>query len=265
MASEFTTYLIKGIIGIAGNIVAISQTDTQLKEEKSLMDEHYKKSTIASKKYEEEIKKKREQEPVEVDFKLSKETEDKIKFQEELDHGMDKLDRVTTQYTQDLTEDKISDGTACLPCSRDHFTIASSVMDEATRFATREKGMRDPEVRKRIQAALKELNAMERIDLSPENTASLQGKEHELATWAKNSSADIRHMITNARSPQDLERVASKLSQVAQKFGDDVWDLALEGGSIDKHIDDICKGLDGEEQQRCLDRINRIMDERSAK
>ena len=151
---------------------------------------------------------------------------------------------------------------ACLPCSRDHFTIASSVIDEATRFASREDGMKDPEVRKRIQAALKELNAMERLDLAPANTATLQGKEHELATWAKNNSAKLRHDITNARTPQDLERVASELSKVSQKFSDDVWDLALEDGNVENRVDEICRGLEGEQKQRCLNRINRILNER---
>ena len=163
----------------------------------------------------------------------------------------------------DLSEEKISEGTACLPCSRDHFTEASALLEEATRFATRgEDGLKNPEVRDRMHAVLKELNAMERWDLRSENIANLTGKERELATWALNKSADIRHMLTSAKSPDDLVKVSAEMSGASKNMMSEVLDMMMDEGdemSDDDVINKLCGNLSGDAKQQCIDGVSPVL------
>ena len=160
---------------------------------------------------------------------------------------------------QDMTPTKISGGTACLPCSKDHFTTASAMLKEAIRFAKRpEHGLRSKEVMDRIGVALEELNAMERWDLSPDRTEKLIGKEKELADWALNTSSDLRHQINAITSVPDLEKAAATASGVKTEFMRNVWDLATTDGTIEK----LCKGLKDEEKTRCINTINTVLKEK---
>ena len=160
---------------------------------------------------------------------------------------------------QDMTPTKITGGTACLPCSRDHFTTTSAMLKEAIRFAKRpEHGLRSKEVMDRIGVALEELNAMERWDLSPDMTDKLVGKEKELADWALNTSSNLRHQITAIATTGDLESVAAKASEIKTEFMRNVWDLATTDGTIEK----LCKGLEAEERTRCINTITTVLKEK---
>lgn len=121
----------------------------------------------------------------------------------------------------------ISTGTACLPCSRDHLSTTSSSLSEAIRFA-REKGVRNPEVVRRIRIALDELNAMERIDLAPDETVKLKGPEKELAGWTLKQSRDLRHAITAIKDVETMEQVAARASQITEMFMDRLWAIPEE-------------------------------------
>ncbi|GAI69221.1 unnamed protein product [marine sediment metagenome] len=118
-------------------------------------------------------------------------------------------------------------GTACLPCSRDHFLTASSSLSEGIRFA-REKGIKDHEVMRRIRIALQELDIMERIDLAPEETTKLKGAEKELANWSLQQSRDLRHAITAIKDVETMEQAAAKASQVTEEFMDRLWGIPEE-------------------------------------
>jgi hypothetical protein len=122
------------------------------------------------------------------------------------------------------TKNPVKEGTACLPCSRDHLSVTSSALSEGMRFA-REKGVRDPEVVRRIRIALDELNIMERIDLAPEETAQLKGAEKELADWTLQQSRDLRHAITSIKDVEAMEQTAARASQTAEGFMDRLFSI----------------------------------------
>ena len=116
----------------------------------------------------------------------------------------------------------VAKGTACIPCSRDHLSVTSSALGEGVRFA-REKGIKDPEVIRRIRIALDELNVMERIDLAPEEIANLKGAEKELADWTLNQSRALRHSITAIKDAASMEQTAAKASAVTEEFMSRLW------------------------------------------
>ena len=131
-----------------------------------------------------------------------------------------------SQYSLPITSE-IREGTACIPCSRDHLSVASSALSEAIRFA-RDKGIRDPEVLRRIRIALDELNAMERIDLAPDETARLKGAEKELAGWTLKQSRNLRHAITAIKDVETMEQAAARASAVTEEFMGRLWSIPEE-------------------------------------
>ncbi len=121
----------------------------------------------------------------------------------------------------------ISTGTACIPCSRDHLSVTSSALSEGIRFA-RDKGVRQSEVTRRIRIALDELNAMERIDLAPDEISKLKGAEKELASWTLKQSRDLRHAITAIKDVETMEQAAARASQVTEEFMSRLWSIPEE-------------------------------------
>lgn len=132
-----------------------------------------------------------------------------------------------SQNVASTTQDSVSKGTACLPCSRDHLSVTSSALGEGVRFA-RDKGVKDPEVLRRLRIALDELNIMERIDLAPPEIVQLKGKEKELANWVLNRSRSLRHDITAITNPDDMEQVAAKSANVTEEFMKRIFELPEE-------------------------------------
>ena len=138
-------------------------------------------------------------------------------------HGTEKVPEIEPQSpTAGSTT-----GTACLPCSRDHLSVTSSSLSEGIRFA-REKGVKNPEVIRRIRIALDELNVMERIDLAPDETASLKGAEKDLADWTLKNSRDLRHAITAIKDVQTMEQAAAMASQITEEFMSRLWEIPEE-------------------------------------
>jgi len=129
--------------------------------------------------------------------------------------------------TATTSQASVSAGTACLPCSRDHLSVTSSSLSEGIRFA-RDKGVKNPEVIRRIRIALDELNVMERIDLAPDEIAGLKGAEKELADWTLKNSRDLRHAITAIKDVQTMEQVAARASQVTEEFMSRLWSIPEE-------------------------------------
>jgi len=121
----------------------------------------------------------------------------------------------------------ISAGTACLPCSRDHLSTSSAALSEGLRFA-RDKGIKDPEVVRRLRIAIDELNIMERIDLAPEEVTRLEGAEKDLANWVLNQSRNLRHSITAIANPDDMEQVAAKSAKATEEFMRRLFELPEE-------------------------------------
>lgn len=133
----------------------------------------------------------------------------------------------SSSLTTEAPQDSVSTGTACLPCCRDHLSTSSSVLSEGIRFA-RDKGVKDPQAIRRIRIALDELNAMERIDLAPDEIVKLKGAERELADWVLKSSRDLRHAITAIKDIGTMEQAAAKTSSITEEFMSRLWAIPEE-------------------------------------
>ncbi len=125
------------------------------------------------------------------------------------------------------TKTAVGTGTACIPCCRDHLSTSSSALSEGMRFA-RDKGIKDPEALRRIRIALDELNAMERIDLAPDETVKLKGAEKDLANWTLKGSREIRHAITAIKDVESMEQAAARASAITEEFISRLWAIPEE-------------------------------------
>lgn len=110
-----------------------------------------------------------------------------------------------------------SAGTACLPCTRDHYSTTSAALSEGLRFA-RSEGMKHAEVIRRLGIALDELNIMERIDLAPDQIGRLNEPARKLAIWALNNSRELRHTIGEIKTVDDMEKAAAQAARVREEF-----------------------------------------------
>lgn len=225
---EFKYRVLNEVFNLAGMFIANQVTKTDYTEQEKAFDTYYGelKGVVSSK--EKEIKK---QAPIPIP--------------------------VEQPVMMPTKEPKIERGTACLPCSRDHFTTTSAALKEAIRFA-KSKGIHDEEVMKRIGIALEELNIMERLDLSAENIKELKGKDKELADWGLDQSRTLRHRITAIHTSEDLEKVATEASEIKTKFMKDIWAIATTDGTIEK----LCKDLKDEEKERCIVTVNKILEDK---
>jgi len=98
----------------------------------------------------------------------------------------------------------------CIPCSTGHLTTCAGLLNEAMRFA-RTEGVGSDQVLDDTNACLTELNAMERIDMSPERIAQLPPWEKELALEVLALSKETRYGLESMRTPEDLEKVTVNL------------------------------------------------------
>jgi hypothetical protein len=135
------------------------------------------------------------------------------------------LEGAPTQDTQNVVSapknasQSVAVGTACIPCCVHHFsTCAGLISDEAIRMARRH-GIDYQEVINRILKCFAQLNAMEREDLAVEKVQNLSGWEKDLAIYAQNKGAEIRHILDNISSIDDLERAAVEISQAQDYVG----------------------------------------------
>lgn len=113
-------------------------------------------------------------------------------------------------------------GIACLPCINNHFSVCSGLIsDEALRMARRH-GIGDEEI-SRVNKCLDQLNAMEREDLAVDKIKALPDWEKDLAIYAQNESASIRHKLENLTSVDDLEDAAVKIKEARTKIGKDYF------------------------------------------
>lgn len=228
--------VIMGILELTGQGVSALLMQPKYDEQEKLKTQYFTEAKQIAK--ENEKKQQREQKRMQIlqEYKQPEESEPQI----------------------DLTPTKIRGGTACLPCSRDHFSTVSGALNEAIRFS-RKQGVTHPEVRRRIGMSLDELNMLERIDLSAEETINLKGGEKQLAEWGLENSRNLRHKITQIKSHEDLEKTAALASEIRTKFMTRLWDIITVDGSIDK----LCKGLKDEEYKRCQETISNVLKEKT--
>jgi len=106
--------------------------------------------------------------------------------------------------------------TACVPCAIGHYAGASKLLSEAMRF--RDDGMESNQVLDDIAGAIGELNAMERVDLTPEKLSRTPPWEKAIAEDAQRESRKLRHRLEAIGSIEDVERAAADTESYYKKL-----------------------------------------------
>jgi len=97
---------------------------------------------------------------------------------------------------------------ACVPCSISHISTSSTLLNEAVRF--KKDGLTSPQILDDIAGAISELNALERIDLTPAKIESLPDWEKEMAENALEKSREIRHRLEAVQTVDELQTIAAE-------------------------------------------------------
>lgn len=95
---------------------------------------------------------------------------------------------------------------ACIPCGVGHISASSTFLNEAMRF--KKDGLASPQVLDDIAGAIGELNALERIDLTPAKIAILPDWEKKMAESASEKSREIRHRLETVQDMAELQQIA---------------------------------------------------------
>ncbi len=114
-----------------------------------------------------------------------------------------------------MSEDK-SVARGCLPCATGHFSTSATFLNEAVRF--KKDGLTSPQVLDDIAGAIGELNALERIDLTPAKIHMLPEWEKEMAELALEKSRELRHRLESIQSMEELENLAADTEEFYKKL-----------------------------------------------
>lgn len=112
-------------------------------------------------------------------------------------------------------------GTACKPCTSDHFSTCAGALSEALRFARSGK-VSDYEVQRRISLCVDELNIWERIDVSPEVLPRMTPDEKVFVRKWLPRGRELRHDLNEITTLEDLEAVAAKTKIMALEARQDM-------------------------------------------
>ena len=225
MESQIKASIIMKALDILGGIIHTQLSTPNLRKVRELESEYYeqlKKLSEQRKKLDSHIK--------EIERRIGKEREIKEREIEE-------------------SEEKEVRGTACLACSKHHFSTVSAALNEAVRFA-RSEGIKNREVIRRIGIAIDELNILERIDLATDKITKLPENEREVAEWALKKARDIRHAIDAIKTPKDLEEAAGLAAEVRTSFLEKLFGLYKEL-DIDEIVKRVCGSLSEEKRKKC--------------
>ena len=108
--------------------------------------------------------------------------------------------------------------TGCIPCSVNHLSTCSGLLNEGMRFA-RSDGVQSEEVIERISMCMDELNSLERVDLRPEMIHNLPDWEKTLAEKALDFSRSLRHDLEQVSDISILEGIAARTQTTRNEIG----------------------------------------------
>ena len=106
--------------------------------------------------------------------------------------------------------------TACVPCAIGHYAGAAKLLNEAIRF--RDDGIESNQVLDDIAGAIGELNAMERVDLTPERLQKTPEWERTIADEALKKSRKLRHRLEGISSMEEIEKAAADTESYYKKI-----------------------------------------------
>lgn len=138
--------------------------------------------------------------------------------------------------------------TACVPCSIGHWSTCSGLLNEAMRF--KEEGM-STEVVDRVNMCLDELNALERVDLTPEKLAESPPWERKIAETALHQSRKIRHALEQVQDVVELEKIAVETDTYRTQLGREWFQQRMEN-------------LNPEDREKVKAKAKEIIEERIA-
>ncbi|MBU0777983.1 hypothetical protein KKF82_06975, partial [Patescibacteria group bacterium] len=120
------------------------------------------------------------------------------------------------QPSEESPRDEQDIATACVPCAIGHFAGSAKLLNEAIRF--RDDGITSNQVLDDIAGAIGELNAMERVDLTPERLQKTPGWERAIADEALRESRKLRHRLEGISSMEEIEKVAADTESYFKKL-----------------------------------------------
>ncbi len=106
--------------------------------------------------------------------------------------------------------------TACVPCAIGHFAGAGKLLNEAIRF--RDEGIASNQVLDDIAGAIGELNALERVDMTPERLQNTPSWERPIADEALRESRKLRHRLEGIGSMEEIEKAAADTESYYKKL-----------------------------------------------
>ena len=128
------------------------------------------------------------------------------------------------ERTEEATEGEIEKGTACLPCTNSHLHACTGLLSEAVRMSP--DGL-NPESMKRVDKCLGEIAAAERVDLAPENVATLPQDERRIADRASKELREIRHGLEGLNTKDDLEQLTIQTTTLQKYVGKEWFKIRL--------------------------------------
>lgn len=119
-------------------------------------------------------------------------------------------ERKSTATIQEPAKATKTVATACVPCALGHFSTSAGLLNEIARF--KGEGIASDEILDRIAKVQEEQNALERVDLTPENIQALPPWEKELAEASLGQSRKLRHSLERFTSIEQLNQAAADTS-----------------------------------------------------
>jgi len=148
--------------------------------------------------------------------------------------------------------------TACVPCALGHFSTSAGMLTEAVRF--KEEGMTSNEILDRIAIVLKEQNALERVDLTPEKLQATPEWERDIALEALKQSRGLRHQLETIETIKDLEQAAAATEQYYRTLHREWWKRRLAQSPEGTKILPVVSEKEKEEiKKRAIQKIEEVL------
>ncbi|MBA7593232.1 hypothetical protein ES703_00150 [subsurface metagenome] len=151
--------------------------------------------------------------------------------------------------------------TACVPCALGHFSTSAGLLNEIARF--KGEGITSDEILDRVAKVQEEQNALERVDLTPENIQALPPWEKELAEDALSQSRKLRHSLESFTTIEQLTEAAADTSSFYKELNRKWFKgrFAHLGPEKAQRIADEVGRLSPEDRERVLKRAEELIEE----
>jgi len=170
-------------------------------------------------------------------------------------------ERKSTSTIQEPAKATKTVATACVPCALGHFSTSSGLLNEIARF--KGEGITSDEVLDRVAKVQAEQNALERVDLTPENIQALPSWEKELAEDALSQSRKLRHSLESFTSIEQLNQAAADTSSFYKELNRKWFKgrFAHLGPEKAQRIADEVGRLSSEDKERVMKRAGELIEE----